>query len=128
MSDFQIKESEHCKYSERLPGFRSCNEQKCEPSETRSSPRSSASNKPSHSTQTDPKVDLVQNDITPGMYLSPLQAQITLRRLINLDFFFSDCEDKFPNCHLVIRAQLCTYDYYINHCCATCREAMEIKY
>jgi len=43
----------------------------------------------------DPRVDMIQND--------------------------SNCVDDFPNCHLVIKAKLCSYSYYTNHCCQSCR-------
>ena len=43
----------------------------------------------------DPRVDLIQND--------------------------SSCRDDFPNCNIVMRARLCSYAYYNEHCCQTCR-------
>lgn len=43
----------------------------------------------------DPKVEMVQSDAA--------------------------CIDDFPNCHLVIKAKLCSYAYYNNHCCQTCK-------
>lgn len=45
----------------------------------------------------DPQVDLIQNDIE-----------------------MPDCEDEFPNCHLVVKARLCHHAYYKEHCCGTC--------
>lgn len=48
-------------------------------------------------TTIDPRVDLIQNDIE------------------------SECRDEFPNCHLVIKARLCNYDYYNQNCCHSCR-------
>lgn len=46
----QMKESEICSYNERPPAFRACNVHRCSESPT----------------TTDPKVDLIQNDIIPG--------------------------------------------------------------
>lgn len=46
-----MQESEHCKYTERLPAIQNCNELKC--------------NSTTDKIQ-DPKVDLIQNDTTPG--------------------------------------------------------------
>lgn len=43
----------------------------------------------------DPRVDMIQND--------------------------SNCIDDFPNCHLVVKAKLCDYKYYLDHCCSSCR-------
>uniref|UniRef100_A0A336LKH9 CSON007946 protein n=1 Tax=Culicoides sonorensis TaxID=179676 RepID=A0A336LKH9_CULSO len=43
----------------------------------------------------DPRVDMIQND--------------------------SNCVDDFPNCHLVVKAKLCDYKYYLDHCCSSCR-------
>lgn len=51
-----MKETDNCKYSERPQGFRNCNTFNCEESEPIISKQS----------KHDPKVDLVQNDITPG--------------------------------------------------------------
>ena len=46
-------------------------------------------------TQYDPRVEMIQNDAT--------------------------CLDEFPNCNLVIKANLCGYAYYNEHCCQSCR-------
>lgn len=43
----------------------------------------------------DPRVEMIQNDAT--------------------------CTDEFPNCNLVIKANLCGYAYYNEHCCQSCR-------
>jgi hypothetical protein len=51
-----MKETDNCKYSERPQGFRNCNTFSCDESEPIISKQS----------KHDPKVDLVQNDITPG--------------------------------------------------------------
>lgn len=40
----------------------------------------------------------------------------------------SECEDRYPNCHFVVKARLCTYDYYIENCCAACKEAISAGY
>lgn len=45
----------------------------------------------------DPRVDLIQNDIAP------------------------DCIDEFTNCHLIVKAKLCSYEYYQQNCCYSCR-------
>lgn len=34
----------------------------------------------------------------------------------------ADCIDKYLNCQLVVRARLCTYSYYRQLCCESCRE------
>ena len=49
----------------------------------------------SSTTEYDPRVDLIQND--------------------------ASCRDEFPNCNLVIKAKLCGYAYYNEHCCQSCR-------
>lgn len=125
----QMKETDNCKYSERPQGFRNCNTHSCEETTTKSSTRINA-------VKYDPKVDLIQNDITPGKSFNPYNQTCSAAYLIFLhnfiiypgSFIFSDCVDKFPNCHIVIRAQLCTYEYYINNCCAACKEATQDLY
>lgn len=39
-----------------------------------------------------------------------------------------ECEDRYRNCQAVVKARLCTYDYYIENCCFACKEAIEIGY
>lgn len=123
----QMKETDNCKYSERPPGFRQCNTHSCETTDL--------SNSSQASSKEDPKVNLIQNDITPGNLITPLGRSLQQRTpippppylhemIMNVSpIVISECVDKFPNCHIVIRAQLCTYEYYINNCCAACKEA-----
>lgn len=42
--------------------------------------------------------------------------------------FFAECEDNYQNCEVAVKARLCTYDFYIENCCASCREANEHGY
>ncbi|XP_055643965.1 A disintegrin and metalloproteinase with thrombospondin motifs 7 [Toxorhynchites rutilus septentrionalis] len=50
---------------------------------------------PSQEPYVDPRVDIIQND--------------------------AGCQDDFPNCGIVIKAKLCSYAYYSQACCQTCR-------
>lgn len=64
LDDLQMKDSYNCKYIERLPAFRSCNVQGCEGGVAPITITTTTTKEP----LADPKVDLVQNDITPGAY------------------------------------------------------------
>ncbi|XP_055923558.1 thrombospondin type-1 domain-containing protein 4 isoform X2 [Eupeodes corollae] len=69
-----LTESIKCRYSKREPIYRSCNTFAC----------------------SEPRVDLIQNDIAPT------------------------CIDEFNDCHLAVKAKLCSYEYYQQNCCYSC--------
>ena len=50
----------------------------------------------------DPRVDIIQNDDT--------------------------CVDDFPNCDVVMKARLCNYAYYNEHCCHSCKTRLKDLY
>jgi hypothetical protein len=82
----QLKESQTCKYAERPVGYRNCNTHSCSDEQPKAPENYS-----------EPRVDLIQNDITP------------------------ECTDQYPNCNLVIKASLCNYAYYYEQCCHSCQ-------
>lgn len=57
-----MKETDNCRYSERPQAFRSCNSHKCD------NESSSEEEKPAPKIRAEPKVELVQNDSSPGKH------------------------------------------------------------
>ncbi|KXJ82683.1 hypothetical protein RP20_CCG012017 [Aedes albopictus] len=88
-----MQESASCRYADRPMAYRVCNEEPC-PSTTTSS-TTVAAIAASMEPYVEPRVDMIQNDGT--------------------------CRDDFPNCSIVLKAKLCSYAYYSQACCQTCR-------
>ncbi|XP_055593032.1 thrombospondin type-1 domain-containing protein 4 isoform X2 [Uranotaenia lowii] len=92
LRDKVMQESASCRYSDRPGAYRACNEEPCPTSTTIRSSTTTAISSP---IDVEPRVDMIQND--------------------------AGCRDDFPNCSIVLKAKLCSYAYYSQACCQTCR-------
>lgn len=45
-----------------------------------------------------------------------------------IHFSSAECQDNYKTCISVVKAKLCTYEYYIENCCASCKEAVILGY
>ncbi|XP_058815718.1 A disintegrin and metalloproteinase with thrombospondin motifs 7-like isoform X1 [Topomyia yanbarensis] len=86
-----MQEFASCRYADRPEAYRVCNEEPCPSTTAASTTVAAASMEP----YIDPREDIVQND--------------------------AGCRDDFPNCGIVLKAKLCSYAYYSQACCQTCR-------
>lgn len=95
LRDKVMQESASCRYADRPMAYRVCNEEACPSTTTTSTTTSTAVPAGSLEPYVDPRVDMIQNDAV--------------------------CRDDFPNCSIVLKAKLCSYAYYSQACCQTCR-------
>ncbi|XP_053694412.1 thrombospondin type-1 domain-containing protein 4 [Sabethes cyaneus] len=86
-----MQESASCRYADRPVAYRVCNEDPCPTTTSTSTTTAVASMEP----YVDAREDIAQND--------------------------AGCHDDFPNCSIVLKAKLCSYAYYSQACCQTCR-------
>ncbi|KFB40988.1 AGAP010003-PA-like protein [Anopheles sinensis] len=102
LRDKMLQESVGCRYADRPTSYRVCNEEPCPlttvpPTTTTTTTTTSLSTvfAPSADPYYESRTDMMSND--------------------------ENCRDDFPNCTIVLKAKLCTYAYYSQACCQTCR-------
>lgn len=93
LRDKVMQESASCRYADRPMAYRVCNEEACPSTTTTTTSTTALAG--SLEPYVDPRVDMIQNDAV--------------------------CRDDFPNCSIVLKAKLCSYAYYSQACCQTCR-------
>ncbi|XP_052863931.1 thrombospondin type-1 domain-containing protein 4 [Anopheles cruzii] len=97
LRDKMLQESVSCRYADRPTAYRMCNEDPC-PQTTATPVTTTAAG----STSQFPLLDSDEYRTDP---------------MLNDE----NCRDQFPNCSIVMKAKLCSFDYYMQACCVTCR-------